>query len=220
MLLATQYAVTTIGYEYYIVHPSNANIRYIGSDNSSDGKRVLRVIGSNATDVGVMLQLGENISTNQVYTYSAAFAIVNEEEYNLSITHINVSSTTYKYMNIWLHGDRDANANSTVTDSSTVFMWSNNTQINASNTTAWTLAPGNSNPSDICSNVSNRTNCTIDTPWDETEHVRYTLNDTNAVSGKSDFVWVQIELDIPPTVDQIGAHTGFIWIHFSADTQS
>jgi len=35
MLLATQYAVTKIGYEYYLVHPSDSNIRYIGSDNTT-----------------------------------------------------------------------------------------------------------------------------------------------------------------------------------------
>ncbi|GAJ01338.1 unnamed protein product, partial [marine sediment metagenome] len=51
MVIATQYATTKIGYEYYIVHPSDANIRYIGSDNSSDSIRVLRVIGSNITNV-------------------------------------------------------------------------------------------------------------------------------------------------------------------------
>jgi hypothetical protein len=220
MILATQYAVTIVGYEFYIMHPSDANIRYIGSDNSSDGIRVLRIVGSNTTNVGVKLQLGKNVSTNQIYIFSAAFGIVNEEEYILNITHINVTSTSYTYMRIWLHGDRDANANSTVTDNSTVLMWNNDTQVNASNTTAWTLAPGNSNSNEMCSNVSDSANNTIDTPWDETAHVRYSLNNTNAVSGISDFVWIQIELHIPATADHLGAHSGFIWIHFAADTQA
>ena len=64
MFIATQYAITKVGYEYNIVHPSDANIRYIGSDNSSDAIRVLRVIGSNVTNVGVKLRLGGNITTN------------------------------------------------------------------------------------------------------------------------------------------------------------
>ena len=135
MIVATQYAITRIGYEYYIMHPSDANIRFLGSDNSSDGKRVLRVVGSNSTSVSVRLNLG-NISTNQRTTFSAAFGIVNEELYPVNITFINVTSTNYTYMKIWLHGDRDANANSTTTDSSSVFMWNNNTIINESNTTA------------------------------------------------------------------------------------
>jgi hypothetical protein len=53
MITATQYAVTKIGYEYYLVHPSKSDIRFIGSDNSSDNIRVLRVVGSNTTDVSL-----------------------------------------------------------------------------------------------------------------------------------------------------------------------
>ena len=123
-------------------------------------------------------------------------------------------------MHIWLHGNRTANASSSLNDNSTVYMWANNTQVNSSNTTAWSLAPGDSDSSDMCSNYTNRTNCTIDTPWDNTAHVRYSVNNTNAVSGISDFVWVQIQLDIPGEVDQLGAHTGTIWIHFKSDSDS
>ena len=121
MLLATQYAVTKIGYEYYIVHPSDSNVRYIGSDNTTGG-RVLRMTGSNTTGV-IKIVLGNwSVGTNKMY--SAAFGIVNEEDVPVSITHINVSATTgYSYMRIWLHGDRDANANSTVTDPTTVLMY-------------------------------------------------------------------------------------------------
>ena len=36
----------------------------------------------------------------------------------------------------------------------------------------------------------------------------------------SDFVWVQIALDIPRTVDAQGSHTGTVWIHLEADTNS
>ena len=220
IILATQYAVTKIGYHFYIMHPCDANIRYIGSDNSSDGLRILRVIGSNTTNVGVKLELGMNISTNQRYVYSAAFGIVNEENYTLNITHINVSSSTNTYMWIWLHGDRDANANSTVTDNSTVLMWGNESQQNVSNSSVWTLAPGDSNPNTMCYNTSNRASNTVDTPWDEISHVRYSLNDSNAVSGLSDFVWIQIELNIPTDVDVLGEHIGYIWIEFEADTQA
>ena len=218
MIIATQYAVTKIGYEYNIVHPCNSNIRYIGSDNSSDGKRILRVIDSNITNVGLKLHLIGNITTNQKVIYSAAFGIVNEEEFTLNITHINISSAYPTYMKIWLHGDRDANANSTKNDNTSVLMWDNNTMINASNTTAWTLAAGNNNPGDMCYNISNRTNCTIYTPWDNTSHVRYSRNDSNTVEYLSDFVWVQIEINIPNVVDHLGYYSGTIWIHFEADT--
>ena len=32
-LLATQYVSTKIGYTYAVVHPSNADIRFVGFDN-------------------------------------------------------------------------------------------------------------------------------------------------------------------------------------------
>lgn len=218
MIIATQYAVTKINYQYSIVHPSDSAIRFIGSDNSTDGKRALRVIGSNTTNVQIELRLGDVYGTNMVRTFTAAFAIINEERHSLNITHINVSSLNYTYLKIYLHGNRTANANSTVTDPSSVFMWNNNTLVNQSNTTAWVLAAGNEDSSDMCYNISDRANCSIDNPWDETAHVRYSLNDTNAVSGVSDFVWVQVTLDIPSVVDVLGPHTGSIWIHLKSET--
>jgi hypothetical protein len=217
MIAATQYAVTKIGYDYYIVHPSDADIRYIGSDNSSDGIRVLRVVGDNITNFGVKLAFG-NLTINQTVYYSAAFGIVNEEKYALNITHINVSSVNYTYLKIWLHGDRDANANSTFNDNSSVLMWDNNTVVNTSNTTAWILAAGNRSSSDMCYNVSDRVNSSINTTWDEIAHVRYSKNNTNAVSNLSDFVWVQVAIDVPNNVDRLGYYSGTIWIHFEAQS--
>jgi len=220
MIVATQYAITKIGYVYTIVHPSDASIRYIGSDNSSDGIRVLRVAGSNTTNVRITLRLGDVFSTNMVRTFSAAFAIVNEEAYPINITYINVSSDNFTYMKIWLHGNRTANANSTTNDPSTVLMWDNNTIVNESNTTAWTLAAGDMNSSTMCYNISDRTNYSIETPWDERAHVRYSLNNSVAASEISDYVWVQISLDIPEEVETIGEHTGTIWIHLETETQN
>jgi hypothetical protein len=220
MITATQYAVTKVGYSYTIVHPSDASIRYIGSDNASDAKRVLRIVDSNTTNVQITLHLGDVYSTNMQKTFSAAFGIVNEELYPINITHINISSDNFTYMKIWLHGNRTANANSTANDPSTVFMYNNNTIVNATNTTAWILATGNQNSSDMCYNVSNRTNYSVNTTWDETAHVRYSIDNNNAVSGISDFVWVQITLDIPESVQQIGTMTGTIWIHLESEAGS
>ena len=217
MLIATQYAITKVGYIYTIVHPCDASIRYIGSDNSSDGIRLLRVLGDNETNVQLILKLGDWYSTNMDRTFTAAFGLVNEEKHHVNITHINVSSENYTYMKIWLHGNRTANANSNLTDPSAVFMWNNNTIINESNTTAWTLAAGDENSSQMCYNYTDRENCSIPTPWDETAHVRYSVNNTDAVSGLSDFVWVQITISIPESVDFLGPHTGTIWIHLESD---
>lgn len=220
MIIATQYVVTRVEYEYYILHPCDANIRFLGSDNSSDGIRILRIIGSNVTNVGVKLRLGGNFSPQQTVYYSAAFGLVNEENFPINITHINISSLNATYLKIWLHGDRDMNANDTATDPSSVFMWDNNTLVNATNTTAWTLAPGNRDPNNMCYNVSDRANCSINTTWDETAHVRYSINNTNAVSNISDFVWIQVAIAIPDVVDSLGLHSGTIWIYLESDSQS
>jgi hypothetical protein len=218
MAIATQYAVTKIGYTFGIIHPSDASIRFIGSDNSSDGIRILRVAGSNTSDISLTLKLGDSFSPNTTQAYSAAFGIVNEEPYTVNITHINVSSDNYTYMKIYLHGNRTANANSTTTDPTSVFMWDNGTIMNESSTTAWTLAAGDYNTSSMCYNTSDSANCTITTPWDETAHVRYSTNNSNASSVVSDFVWVQITMDIPEVVQKNGIYTGTIWIHLEKDT--
>ena len=217
MVIATQYAVTKIGYTYSLVHPCDASIRFIGSDNSSDGVRVLRVAGSNDTNIQLTLRLGDVYSANMAKTFSAAFGIVNEETYPLNITHINVTSDNATYMKIWLHGNRTANANSTDNDPTTVLMWDNATMINQSNTTAWTLAAGDANSSGMCYNVSNRANTTITTNWDETAHVRYSLNNSDANTSISDFVWVQIAVIIPDSIEGTGAHTGTICIHLESE---
>ena len=223
MAMATQH-VTKIGYEYYI-HPSDYNIRYIGSDNTTGG-RILRVAGPNSTAISLKLTFGNwSPGTNKVY--SAAFGIVNEEQIPVSIMYINISSQNYTYLKIWLHGDRDVNANSAINDPTTVLIYDNGTIVNASNTAAWILAPGNDNPNDMCSNVSDRTNYSTNTAWDETQHVRYSVNNSNAYSvgmmgrtatNASDFVWVQIAMDMPSTADSSELHTGTIWIQFEANT--
>lgn len=225
MIIATQYAVTKIGYEYYIVHPSDANIRYIGSDNSSGG-RLLRVAGANGTGASLKLSFGNwSAGTNKMY--SAAFGIVNEEQVPVNIMYINVTSDNYTYMKIWLHGNRSANANSTDTDPTMVLMYDNGSIINDPNVSAWTLAQGNGNSSDMCSDISDRGTYSSDTPWDETQHVRYSLNDSIAygvgmdgrtVDNASDYVWIQVAIDIPSDIVDSGLHTGTIEVHFKAVT--
>jgi hypothetical protein len=69
----------------------------------------------------------------------------------------------------------------------------------------------------MCYNTSDRANCTIPTNWDETAHVRYSINNTDANTTISDFVWVQIAIDIPESIQDTGTHTGTIWIHLKSD---
>ena len=212
MVIATQYSTTRVGYSYSIVHPSNSDIRFIGSDNCSDGIRVLRVDGDNSSGGrSVGLEFG-NWSVNQNMSYTAAFGIVNEERFCVNITHINVSisSGSFSYMKIWLHGDRSSRAGD---DAGSVFMWDNRTSMNDSGTVAWSLDQGNQDPSTMDS-----AGTSIVTGWDETAHVRYSLSDVDAVDSVSDFVWVQVSIDIPADAVDDGVHSGVVWIHFEAST--
>jgi hypothetical protein len=69
----------------------------------------------------------------------------------------------------------------------------------------------------MCSNVSDRTNHSCLTRWDETTHVRFSENNTNATSRVSDFVWVQITVEINGKVDSYSPHIGTIFIQFEAE---
>jgi len=208
MTMATQYATTKVGYTYSIVHPSNADIRFIGSDNGSNG-RILKAL-NNGTGMEVLEINFGNWSANSNKTYTAAFGIVNEELMEVNITHISVSNTTgADYMQIWLHGNRSKNA---IYDASSVFIWNKGVDLGFnSNTSAWTLAPGDQNPSTMSDGIDD-----LPTDWDNDSGVRYSVANNASASGVSDFVWVQISIDIPAAADQTGLHEGTIWIHFKA----
>jgi hypothetical protein len=210
MTMATQYATTKIGYSYAIVHPSDADIRFIGSDNSSDQIRVLRVENNaSATARYLKIELG-NISVNTNKTYTAAFGIVNEESYNITITHINVSASDgADYMQIWLHGDRDARAD--VDAGTSVLVWNKISVGYDATSSVWGLAAGDQNSSSM-----DGTSAT--TSWDDTAGVRYSTYETPAVNNTDDYVWVQISLDVPQNADTSDSFTGTIYVHTRATT--
>lgn len=211
MTMATQYAVTKVGYTYSIVHPSDADIRFIGSDNGTDG-RVLRSV-NNGTTASVELYFG-NWSANTNKTYTAAFGIVNEELSSVNITHVVVSNETgADYMQIWLHSNRSTNA---INDGTKRMIWNKGDGLGYnSSTSAWVLGAGNQNSGDMSADG----NTQLSTPWDGTKGVRFSVNDANAsVSGTSDFVWVQISIDIASAPALGGNYNGTIEFHFKAET--
>jgi len=209
MTMATQYATTKIGYQYDLVHPSESDIRFIASDKQANNTRVLWAINNGST-ARLRLDFG-NLTANQNKTYTAAFGIVNEEQYVVNITHINVS-TDQDYLQIWLHGDRDQKIEN---DGGTpVYMWSKGVSKNASTTTAWQLAAGNQDYTDMSADGTTQ----INTTWDTTAHVRYSVNNANnSASGNADFVWVQISIDTPASPNEDG-ESGTIYVHFEAAT--
>jgi hypothetical protein len=209
MTMATQYATTRATYSFTIAHPSDADIRFIGSDNSSaDNLRVLRV-NNGTTAKYATISLGD-WNPNSRKNYTAAFGIVNEEQFKVNITFINITGTNNSYVTIWLHGDRDADYNGDVANSA-IKVLSGGTALYSSSCVVWTLGAGNSN-------ANNMNGTALNTNWDETSHVRYSLDDTiNAVNETSDFVWVGVSIDIPSdAVTQ--AATGTIYINFKSST--
>jgi len=212
MTMATQYATTRAVYSFTIVHPSDADIRFIGSDNSSgDNMRVLRVNNNGSGTQYVTIELGSWMPNSQK-NYTAAFALVNEEQFKVNITYVNISGTNNSYVTIWLHGDRDVDAGS---DGTAVKIIDNGASSYDDNSVVWTLGAGDSNTN----NMNTSGGGDIGTPWDDTSHVRYSLSDWDAVNETSDFVWVQISLNIESTAT-LQAATGTLYFHFKAATNS
>ena len=146
MTVATQFVTIRTAFSYNIIHPSNADIRFIVSDNSYDSIHVLRISGDNSSgNMDLTLSLGGSFFVNFNKTYEAAFEIVNEENFSVDITHINVSTydDTSDYLQIWLHGDRDQKAEG---DSSSVIVWNQGSIGFSSSDTVWRLGAGNNDP--------------------------------------------------------------------------
>jgi hypothetical protein len=210
MTMATQYATTKVGYEYAVVHPSDADIRFVGSDNSSDSSgRVLRVDGDNSSgQKNVKIALG-NWSPNSLKNYTAAFGVVNEEGFTVNLTYVNVSGTGGTWMDIWIHGDRETDVSS---DGTAVQVVSAGATTSGPTATMWQFGAGNGDSSNMCEDGITQ----LDTLWDSDAHVRYSINNANdSINGTSDFLWFQVSLDIPSNAAD-GSYSGTIWVHFEA----
>ena len=211
MTMASQYATTKVTYSFAIAHPSDADIRFIGSDNSSgDNQRVLRVNNNNSGTQYVTLEFGDWMP-NSDKNYTAAFGIVNEETLPVNITYINVSGINSSYLDIWLHGDRDVDVSLDAGGSAPVRVVNDGVALFGATDCVWVLGAGDSDPFEM--NTSGGDD--IETPWDETANVRYSEANWDAVNGTQDFVWVQISLNIDQYAT-VQSAIGTIYIHFTA----
>jgi hypothetical protein len=215
MTMATQYANTKISYTFTIVHPSNADIRFIGSDNSSDdGLRCLRVLDNDSASVFLSLNLGE-LAPNQTINYTAAFGIVNEENFTVNITHFSLSGENTSYFDIWVHGNRTEDY-PTEGDCSTRVKVVNNGDgsMYGTNSCVWQLAAGDMNATTMCADGTTQLN----TLWDEQSHIQYSINNANnSVNQTSDFVWVGISVSVPSDA-ALQTATGTLVIYFKSDS--
>jgi len=211
MTMATQYAVTKVGYSYSIVHPSDADIRFIAYDKAPDNIYLLRVLNNGSTDQDITVPFG-NVSASQNKTYTAAFGIVNEEAYAVNITHVNVSmdGTGTDYMQIWFHGSQNITAEN---DASSVFVWNQGLVQGgySASTCVWQLAAGDGDTTTINGAAGS-------TFWNEQAHIQYATIGDVAVNTTDDYVWVQISIHPPLNADSSHTYSGQIWIHTRAAT--
>lgn len=211
MTMATQYAVTKVGYSYSIVHPSDADIRFIAYDKAPDDIYLLRVLNNGSTDQDITVPFG-NVSASQNKTYTAAFGIVNEEQYAVNITHVNVSmdGTGTDYMQIWFHGSQNQTAEN---DATSVYVWDKGSIQGgySASTCVWQLAAGDGDTTTI----NGASNSTF---WNEQAHIQYATLGYTAVNQTDDYVWVQISITPPLNADSSHTYSGQIWIHTRAAT--
>jgi hypothetical protein len=214
MTMATQYATTKVSYSFAIVHPSNADIRFIASDNSSDdGVRCLRVNVNSSGTQFVTLELGD-FQPNSQKNYTAAFGVVNEEPFYVNLTHVTVSGTNASYLDIWVHDDRDALFLGNDTHQQMVV--NDGVALFGDSDTVWTLADGDGDVETMDDDFTG--GGTIVTQWDTTANVQFSESDTDAANCTSDFVWIGVSLDIKSDAALVASATGTIELHFKAST--
>jgi len=218
MTMATQYAQTKISYSFTIVHPSMADIRFIGSDNcSDDGSRCLRVLNNDTASVFLTLKLGE-LAPNSTTNYTAAFGIVNEEEFPVNITYFSINGVNESYFDVWVHGDRDEDYPDSGDDGTRHMMIDDGVSQSSASSCIWQLAAGDKDPTTMCADTDVGTPTYLTTFWDETSHIQYSTNDVNvSVNTTSDFVWVGISINVPAdaVLDQ---STGTLICHFESNS--
>jgi len=218
MTMATQYATTQIGYSFSIVHPSDADIRFIASDNSSDdGIRVLRVSTNTSTNQYLSIELGD-WAPGQMKNYTAAFGIVNEENFSVDITYLNMSGTNTDNIDIWLHHDRNLDYSGDAANEQ-VKVVEGGVALFTASSTVWSLGAGDGDTSTMSYDGSSQ----VSTPWDPESygsHVRASRDDNNVDNSTADFVWVGISLNVPTGEALSPSSTGNIFVHFRATTDN
>jgi len=220
MTMATQYAHTKISYSFTIVHPSDADIRFIGSDNcSDDGTRCLRVLNNDTASVYLTLQLGE-LAPNSTMNYTAAFGIVNEEEFVVNITHFTITGENTSYFDIWVHGDRDEDYPDSGDDATRVMVINNGVPSYTASSCVWQLAAGDKNPDTMCNDTTAGTPTQLSTIWDDTAHIQYSINDNNnSENDTADFVWVGVSVTVPAGA-VLQTATGTLVCHFESTSRN
>lgn len=137
--------------------------------------------------------------------FASAFAVVNEEAYDVKLIRIEVTGTGNSYVTVYAHGKPRVLSNATVApkgytvDSSGIkYVDSGVSQDVAS---PWVLKAGDNNYSSYKpSNTAGQKTCT----WDDNNYVWCTdLTETNeAISNEGDIAYIEIDIIIPKSAPE------------------
>jgi len=203
-ILAAQYTSATIAYQYHI--QAEKIVWFGAGDKSTDGIYVLRAVSNGSTPYLELGYLFAGINK----TYTAAFAIVNEELVSLAITGITVTNTSGgEKVYIWLHKNASALA------------W-NDGGVNASaisETNPYWLAAGDGNNTTV-KDASGVLHGGL--TYDAQSHTKPLdmtwIGSDGSSSTQADFVWVLVIIKVPSGTAAGDYTGGSIVITFKAST--
>ncbi|TET91479.1 MAG: hypothetical protein E3J35_01845 [Methanomassiliicoccales archaeon] len=219
-VLATQYGVIQVSWDYEITTSDNY-VHWLSRDTSpTDTSKPLIYSSDNKT---YSISLGKWAqATNK--TYTAAFAIVNEEAYSITLDKVVVTGTGKDYMYIYVHEHAQKTCNEAFTADSSKqeassdykTMWDGSS---GSTTHYWVLVAG-----DQSTNTYSDGTTTLDATWDSTYYgwkfdaTDDTGNTKEAVNGTADYVWVEVGLIIPSSATAASL-SGTIYFEFEATSE-
>ena len=234
---ATQFARVGAAYSYTVSN-MGADVHFITCDgNPVDNTKPLLVSSANAS---YSISLGTWCpGTNK--TFTAAFGIVNEEDYPITLVGVNVEGTGIVNMHIFAHSNKgktctidkivtdDASKRETNADAANQIaaLWNGTLGASAKASGTWVLGAGDDNGATYDDNpaAGNNYNATWQgagiNAWkyDKVDDWGMSAGQT-ATNGTSDYVWIEICLQIPPgTVSSETAYTGTISFMFEASTE-
>jgi hypothetical protein len=199
---AMQYARADVAYNYQVSKITEGDIRYVAHDIAPDNKTVLRAGDENGTDFKV--KFGK-WARGEEKIYTAAFAIVNEEAFPITITDLTITGTGAQYIEVILHNNSNTKG---ALDTNPLTVWTYGTAGGSTQTFGFQLDSGDEN-------VSTAVDTQVTTtPGSRNPGVHWVTGTLNAAG--SDTVWVQIRISIPDTAT-VQAYTGNIRFGFSAN---
>ena len=227
---ATQFARVGAAYSYTVSN-YGAYVHFLTRDGDpiDSSKPVLTSSGNTSYSLSLGIWCP---GTNK--TYTAAFAIVNEEDYAVTLVGVNVEGTGIDYVYIYAHknANKTCTADKIVTDvaanretvaGESALLW-NGSAGKGSGT--WVLAKGDGNTAtydhdgDAAAPYYNATwNADNINAWHYDKILDWGYTDSNqpATNGTSDYVWIEICLQIPSTVTSSEtAYTGTISFMFES----